>query len=61
VARLERAIEKLTEREQGLNAEMVSAATDHVRLAELHAALEDVAAERETLEAAWLEAAEILD
>ena len=58
-ARLERAIEKLAGEEEALHAEMVSAATDHVRLGELQAALEENAAERERLEAAWLEAAEI--
>jgi ATP-binding cassette subfamily F protein uup len=58
-ARLERAIEKLAGKEAALHAEMVSAATDHVRLGELQAALEETVAERERLEAAWLEAAEI--
>ena len=58
VARLERAIEKLSEREAALHAEMAAAATDHVRLRELQQALSENAAERERLEAEWLEAAE---
>jgi len=59
VGRLERAIEKLSEREESLHASMAAAATDHVRLRELQVALEENAAERERLEAAWLDAAEI--
>jgi ATP-binding cassette subfamily F protein uup len=40
---------------------MAEAATDHVRLRELQADLAGVSAERESLEAAWLEAAEALE
>ena len=58
VARLERALEKLGEREEALHAEMAAAATDHVRLRELQQALSENAAERERLETEWLEAAE---
>jgi ATP-binding cassette subfamily F protein uup len=57
-ARLERAIEKLIEREEVLHADMGAAASDHERLASLQAALEETVAERERLEGAWLEAAE---
>jgi len=57
-ARLERSLERLTEREQALHEAMAGAATDHERLRELQAELDTVAAERETAEAAWLEAAE---
>ena len=57
-ARLERALERLTEREQALHADMAASATDHERLRELQAQLDAVAAEREDAEAAWLEAAE---
>ena len=56
--RLERAIEKLIERESSLHASMAVAATDHVRLREFQAELEATVSERERLEAAWLEAAE---
>ena len=57
-ARLERALERLTEREQALHADMASSATDHERLRDLQAQLDAVAAEREDAEAAWLEAAQ---
>jgi ATP-binding cassette subfamily F protein uup len=57
-ARLERALERLTERERALHADMAASATDHARLRELQAQLDAVAAEREDAEAAWLEAAE---
>jgi ATP-binding cassette subfamily F protein uup len=59
--RLERALDRLTERESALHAAMAEAATDHVRLRELQADLAGVSAERESLEAAWLEAAEALE
>jgi ATP-binding cassette subfamily F protein uup len=58
VARLERALEKLGEREEQLHTDMAAAATDHVRLRELQQALSENAAERERLETEWLEAAE---
>jgi ATP-binding cassette subfamily F protein uup len=61
VARLERALERLGEREGALHAAMAESATDHVRLRELQSELSAVAAERESLEAAWLEAAEALE
>jgi ATP-binding cassette subfamily F protein uup len=59
--RLERALERLGERETALHEAMAEAATDHVRLRELQADLAAVSAERESLEAAWLEAAEALE
>jgi ABC transport system ATP-binding/permease protein len=59
--RLERALDRLGEREASLHAAMAEAATDHVRLRELQAELGEVASERESLEAAWLEAAETLE
>ena len=61
VKRLERSIEKLSERESGLSQEMQASATDHTRLAELQADLEDLLAERERLETAWIELSESLD
>jgi ABC transport system ATP-binding/permease protein len=61
VARLERALERLGERETALHEAMAEAATDHVRLRELQAELAAASAERESLEAAWLENAEALD
>jgi ATP-binding cassette subfamily F protein uup len=61
VARLERALERVSERDAALQAEMAVAATDHVRLGELQAELEAARAERERLEAEWLEAAALLE
>jgi ATP-binding cassette subfamily F protein uup len=61
VARLERALERLGERERALQGDMAASATDHVRLRELQAGLEAARAERERLEAEWLEAAELLE
>jgi ATP-binding cassette subfamily F protein uup len=60
-ARLERAIEKLGERETALFDEMAASATDHERLRELQAQLRTAAAEREQLEATWIETAEALE
>jgi ATP-binding cassette subfamily F protein uup len=57
-ARLERALEKLDEREAALHQEMAEAASDHERLAALTAELRELAAEREALEHAWLLSAE---
>jgi ABC transport system ATP-binding/permease protein len=61
VKRLERSIEKLTERESGLTDEMQASASDHGRLAELQANLEKLLAERERLETTWLELSESLE
>ena len=61
VKRLERSIEKLVEREGGLTREMQASASDHARLAELQSGLEELLAERERLETAWLELSESLE
>ena len=61
IARLERALEKLEARETSLHEQMAVAATDHVRLHELQAELQDATAERERLESAWLETSEALE
>ncbi|MEA2443663.1 MAG: transport system ATP-binding/permease protein [Thermoleophilales bacterium] len=61
VQRLERALEKLEQREAELHAEMAASATDHARLRHLNADLAALAAERERLEADWLETAAALD
>ena len=58
VARLERALEKLETRETSLHEEMAVAATDHQRLRDLQAQLAVLLAEREELEAAWMEQSE---
>jgi len=60
LARLERQLSKLADREAKLHAQMaeVSASGDHARLTELARTQAEVHAEREELELAWLEAAE---
>ena len=60
-ARLERAIEKLNEREESLHAAMGCGRHRSRAPGELQAELEETVAERERLEAAWLEAAEIVE
>jgi ABC-type multidrug transport system ATPase subunit len=57
-ARLERQIEKVTEREADLERQMVEAATDPARLVSLSAEHAAVVAEREALEERWLAVAE---
>jgi ATP-binding cassette subfamily F protein uup len=59
--RLERAVDRLGERESELHAAMAASATDHERLRELQEQLREHAAERERAEAAWLDAAERLE
>jgi ATP-binding cassette subfamily F protein uup len=61
VQRLERALDRLGEREAALHEAMAASASDHGRLRELQAELEALVAERETAEAAWLDAAEVLE
>jgi ABC transport system ATP-binding/permease protein len=59
--RLEGDIERLAEHERTLIEQMTASASDHARLASLQSELEGLVAERETLEASWLEASEALD
>ncbi len=61
VKRLERAIEKLAARESTLDEQMTACATDHASLATLQSELDEVVAERERLEAAWLQTSESLE
>ncbi|HEY6757989.1 MAG TPA: ABC-F family ATP-binding cassette domain-containing protein [Baekduia sp.] len=61
VARLERAIDRLSEREAALHEDMAAAATDPGRLRALDEELRAVVAEREAAEAAWLEESERLE
>jgi ATP-binding cassette subfamily F protein uup len=61
VARLDRALERLSEREAALHDAMAEAATDHVRLRQLQTELAELTSEREETEAAWLEAASLLE
>jgi ATP-binding cassette subfamily F protein uup len=61
IQRLERAIERHASQELAVQEQMSASATDHARLSELTSELEALVAERERLEAAWLEAAETLE
>jgi ATP-binding cassette subfamily F protein uup len=61
LARLERALDRVAERETRLHEAMAEQATDHVRLGELTAELTALGAERDELEAAWLETAAALE
>jgi ABC-type multidrug transport system ATPase subunit len=59
MARVEKQLSRLADREARLHGEMASAATDPVALADLNTRLQAVVAERDDLELEWLEAAEI--
>jgi ATP-binding cassette subfamily F protein uup len=59
--RLEREIERSSEREHALQQQMADHARDHVRLAALQGELRALLAEREQLEGAWLQAAQVLE
>jgi ATP-binding cassette subfamily F protein uup len=61
LARIDKQLERIAEREATLNAEIAEHAQDYTRLAELSAQLDELAAEKDELELEWLEAAEMLD
>ncbi len=61
VQKLERQIEKLEAREAAIHEQMAEAATDVGRLRELTDELSGVTAERENVEAAWMEASEAIE
>ncbi|HEY2320609.1 MAG TPA: ABC-F family ATP-binding cassette domain-containing protein [Solirubrobacteraceae bacterium] len=61
LARVERALERAERRDAELQAEMAAAATDAGRLDELTRELGGVAADRDRLEASWLELSEALE
>ena len=61
MARVERQLSRLAEREERIHAEMAEAATDHRRALELNADLRAVVDARETLELEWLAAADLVD
>ncbi len=58
LARLERSIGKLEQREAALHDELAAHATDYARVAELDGRLREVRAEREAVETQWLALAE---
>jgi ATP-binding cassette subfamily F protein uup len=61
LARVEKRLEQLASREAELNDEVVAHASDHERLTDLGVRLAAVAAERDALEAEWLQAAEVVE
>ncbi|QYJ02772.1 ATP-binding cassette domain-containing protein [Nocardioides panacisoli] len=61
VAKLDKKLERVASREAELEEAMAAAATDPDRLAELGREHAEVLAEKDDLEAQWLEAAELLD
>jgi ATP-binding cassette subfamily F protein uup len=60
MARVERQLARLAEREDRIHAAMAEAATDHGRVLELNRELREVVDERELLELEWLEAADVV-
>ncbi|UZN04275.1 ABC-F family ATP-binding cassette domain-containing protein [Cellulomonas sp. S1-8] len=60
VQRIERRLERITALETDLHRRMADQATDHTAVQALDGELRALAAERDELEAAWLEAAEIV-
>ena len=58
MARIEGQLAKLDERIAALHESMAEAAADHVRLGELNAELQDMLTRKESLEEAWLAAAD---
>ena len=58
VARIERRLARLAGEESALHDELAAHATEHEKVLVLDAQLRALAAERDELEAAWLEAAE---
>jgi ABC transport system ATP-binding/permease protein len=61
VARVERQLAKLVDREKELHALLAEHAADYERLAELDRELRDLVARRESLEEEWLTAAAVLE
>ncbi|MFG1752835.1 ABC-F family ATP-binding cassette domain-containing protein [Streptosporangium sandarakinum] len=60
LSRLERQLDKLSGREEKLHAAMAEAASDYGRLASLDAELKEILAEKDGIEAEWLETADRL-
>ena len=61
LARLDKQLARIAEREAELHAQVEAAGSDYERLAELGVLLQQVADEKEALELEWLEAAEIIE
>jgi ABC transport system ATP-binding/permease protein len=61
VARIDRQLTKLADREAALHAQLAEHAADYERLAELDARLRELVSQKEALEEEWLEAAALLE
>jgi ATP-binding cassette subfamily F protein uup len=61
ISRIDKQLERIGEQETALNAEIAEQAHDYERLASLSARLDELRAEKESLELEWLEAAEVLE
>lgn len=61
MTRIERAIAKIDDTERSLHEQMIGAATDHARLAELNAELQEVGQRKAELEDEWMLLAADLD
>ncbi len=61
ISRLDKALERIAEREAALNAEIAEHAQDYERLGELSRELDVLHAEKADVELEWLEAAELLE
>ena len=59
MARVEKQLARLAQREERIHGAMADAATDHQRVLELNRELREVVDEREGLELEWLEAADV--
>ena len=60
MARVEKQLARLAQREEKLHAAMLASATDHEKVLGLNRELREVVDERESLELEWLEAAEVV-
>ncbi len=60
MARIEKQLTRLTQREDKIHLAMAEAAADHAKVLELNGQLREIVDERETLELEWLAAAEIV-
>ncbi len=61
LARIEKQLARVAEREEKLHAQLAEHAADYEKLAELDTALREVTAEKDLLEEEWLEAASVLE
>ncbi len=61
MARVEKQLTRLAEREDRIHHDMAAASTDHARVLELNGRLREVVEEREGLEIEWLAAAEVVE